>query len=439
MGQVSDNSRPPNLLISNLQGGGFGGQGRGAEDNPGQRDAEDLYIDGEPAEVVANILRDQYTWRQAFHQAPLGFRVHGAPTTTCDQIAYRIARRLHLRRTLVVFHDEDGRLVHPQQQLGEGAVWTLLTRAAAAQAAWPAEDLQGEHQPQQAPPWAAPQDADQPAAVHDGAGPAEHQGHIDLRAEDPLPVPHPRPSQAPELDQAPPPDRHSRSRSRSPHRQRPLNIVLRMPTIYRQPPARPREVFRLPVRGAPAIEVEVEEGTHAADYNDTLAIVDPYHRNLRRVDDELLPGDMVAWEGDIIIDVAYIRGGGRGREPGEQPHTESQTYQSALARLTSMEPPVAPKVQIKAVLRAVPKLPRKVLRATTEGDARLAITAAAATIGIQWKQHAAPHSPKSPEGKGRGASIAQQTQDQEKKEKPSYLQAARSNSKGVARKPKIGL
>ena len=408
--------------------GGGAGQARGRSRSRSPED-EDLYIDGHEVETMATVIRQQYTWRQAFQRAPIGFRVHGRETMTCTDVTAVIARRLHLRRALVAFQDRHGRLVPPDAQVGEGVVWTMVSRTVAQAVNEPpagphlqdiaADLLQPEEQPaEEAPAANAPNQpeaaADQRADQAEGQRPPWHDG--------PRPQPNrPRPSRAPHLRRRNDPDEIPPGRPRSPSYGLGVNLLLRMPSVYEREVATRRRRFRLPVRGVQCVEVEVEEGVYGDDYAQTLPVIDPHDRQQEIITEELYPGDMVVWQGDVVLDIAGIRGGGRGAQ-SEGPIQESQLYYQALTRAAAMTEFSGQKQQLKAVLRAVPKLPRKVHRATTDADAAQAIHAAAQSIGLTWGGHTAQQAAK---GKGTGSA---QNRPKESQQPPTYAAAVRSRS-----------
>ena len=112
------------MQYENLRGGGKKASRTLQRMRP---DAEDIFLGNGPDTVIVSILRENYSWRQAFAQRAIGFRFHVPRDTTQTQIADALERRLHLRRDKIVLKDDTGHLISPTTCVGDGAVWVLST------------------------------------------------------------------------------------------------------------------------------------------------------------------------------------------------------------------------------------------------------------------------------------------------------------------------
>ena len=487
---MTDNGKEPSkTTISDdalvVTGGGKLGHKQQASTQ--ERAAEDVWLAEGPDTVIASVLREQYSWRQAFAQRAIGFRFHVQPETTQAEIGDALARRLHLRRDRIVLRDASHGVVPPHAMVGEGVVWTLTTASrsrpstlgdpqrdrtprrssggassstlgarakpaasrsrppstpmatSAARSITQTEPFVQEHDgPSQQPP--APQvagassgggDAEglgqrSPAGTMDEGNQNSEQPHGGVQ-DDELQI----------VGQAQP-------APLSPSQAFPPTIILRMPSVFATPPAAQRDWIRLGLHALPFVQVELEDGAWAEDYDGTLCV----ERLGRPITGPIQEGDRIAWAGgDVICEVRRISGGGRGRStpPQEIKNEALQTYNQALDRLSRASPNTAKKFLLRAVLRAVPKLPKKVVKSSTDDDAWKAFHAAATSLGIAYEDQSQPSTVnEAMSGKGKASQTTTSMKSSGRRggsepRKVSYASAAgaKDRAKSVDAKPKI--
>ena len=316
--------------------------------------------------VTVSVMRDNYTWRQAFQQAIFGWNFHVGAGTDWHTLIAHLARALKIKAAaLVLYRDEervdlDGTDVTETETLRLKVDRALLGNLGRGEAGpddgcSPTQPVGSSATSSTAPP---PSQRRMRSRTPRRPSQVEAEQAADFRR--PSPKHRPQSGRSREVSAQPEPVDQPLP-GLIPRDQR--RLILRAPSVFQSPPAAQRQLIQVETDVQVRVVLEIEEGTSVRDHDDMFRGAMWLSRQGVGVEHIVHEGDVLHLHQEAVLPIAQQHHGLFGGGAAGPHEVESPYYDEALAKLMKTVPPVAAKPALRSVLKATPKLSAKIVKA----------------------------------------------------------------------------